>query len=126
MATDDRPRSGVDLAGPDVRDAIDLGEAVAAVAGEAQAAAVGGDLPAPEDRDRDRVAVPELDGPPVDDDPAVGHWRIRRPCGSWGGSVTSRAGRRRPTTSISSSPGVPSAIAAGTYPSAIDWATKCP
>src|SRR6185295_11508294 len=83
MPDDERPRPGRHLAGPDVGDAVDLGEAVAAVAGEAEATAVTGDLARPEDRDRDRVVPTELDRPAVDDDPAVDrlrHWRIRSPC----------------------------------------------
>ena len=90
-----RPRR--DLAGPDVRDAVDLGEAVAAVAGQAQRPAATRQLARPEDRERDRVARLERERPSVDDDPAaagavgaptrdLGHWRIRRPCGSKSGS----------------------------------------
>ena len=107
-------------------------QAVPAVAGQAQRPAAAGHLAGAQDRDRDRVARLERDRPPVDDDPArldgaaasaLGHWRIRRPCGSNSGSGWSRAGRRRPMISISNpAPPGPSGVAraVGTYPSAID------
>ncbi len=135
MPRDPQPRSCLRLAGPDVRGAVDLRQAVAAVAGQAQRPAAPGHLAPTHDGDRHRVARLERDRSPVDDDPAatgrhgVGHWRIRRPCGSNSGSGCSRAGRRSPMISISKpSPPGPSAVASsvGTYPSAIDFPTWCP
>ena len=125
------------LARPDVGDAVDLGQAVPAVAGEAQRPAAPGHLAAAQDRERDRVARLERDRPTVDDDPpagrpappTVGHWRIRAPVGSNSGSGWSRAGRRRPMISISNpAPPGPSGVAraVGTYPSAIDCLTWWP
>ena len=107
VADDHGPRSRGDLAGPDVGDAVDLRQAVPAVARQAEAATVTGHLARSNDRDGDGIPIRELDRSPVDDDPAgdlgrcVGHWRIRRPCGSKSGSGWSRAGRRRPMISIS-------------------------
>ena len=124
MPRDPQPGPRRGLARPDVGDAVDLGEAVAAIAGQAQRPAAPGDLAAAQDRDRDRVARLERDRPPVDDDPPaarraalggrrrdLGHWRIRRPSGSNSGSGWSRAGRRRPMISISKpSPPGPSGV----------------
>ena len=103
------PRRG--LARPDVRDAVDLGEAVPAVAGQAERPAAPGRRALAEHRDRDGVAGPKGDRPPIDDEPpaidggrcrrSIGHWRIRVPAGSNSGSGWSRAGRRRPMISIS-------------------------
>ena len=60
-----------DLAGPHVRDAVDHGQAVAAVTREAQRPATARHLARPQDRDRHRVARLERDRPPVDDDPTA-------------------------------------------------------
>ena len=64
VAVDDGPRPGRDLAGPDVGDAVDRREAVAAVAGEAERSAAARHLARPDDRDRDRVAGLESIGRP--------------------------------------------------------------
>ena len=112
MPRDPQPRPGGRLARPDVGDAIDLGKAVPAVAGEAQRPAAARDLTPAQDRDRDRIPSLERHGPTVDDDPTLGHWRIRRPCGSNSGSGWSRAGHRRPMISISKpEPPGPSGVA---------------
>ena len=84
-----------------------MASAPAWLARQAEAATVTGHLARSNDLDGDGIPIRELDRSPVDDDPAgdlgrcVGHWRIRRPCGSKSGSGWSRAGRRRPMISIS-------------------------
>ena len=75
MPGDPQSRAGGGLARPDVGGAVDLGETVAAIAGEAQRAAPPGDLAAAQDRDRDRIARLERDRPPVDDDPPAARRR---------------------------------------------------
>ena len=107
------PGSRPHLAGALVGDAVDLGDAVAAVAREAHATATRPD-PRTDHRDGDGVSGLECEGPPVDDDTSdhglrrrrrgVRHQRIRRPCGSNSGSGWSRAGRLRPMISISKRP----------------------
>ena len=69
MPRDDRARPRGRLAGPDEGDAIDDGEAVPAVAGEAQRPAASRVLAGAEHRDRERVARADLDRPAVHDEP---------------------------------------------------------
>ena len=137
MADDDHPRARRRLARPNVGDAVDLGQAIAAIAGQAQRATTPWDHSGAQDGDRHGITRLESDRPPIDDDPAarhgrragVGHWRIREPVGSNSGSGWSLAGRRRPMISISNpAPPGPSgdASAVGTYPSAIDRLTWWP
>ncbi len=122
VADDGETRSGLQLARPDVGDALDPRQAVAAIAGQAQRPWAGGCRAAAQDRDRDRVTGGEGHGATVDDDTsrlgdprrtaAVGHWRILAPAGSNNGSGWSRAGLRRPMISISKpSPPAPSGVA---------------
>ena len=59
------------LARPDKRDAIDLAQAVPAIAGQAQRPATTGDLATAQDRERDRIPCLERDRRPVDDDPTA-------------------------------------------------------
>ncbi len=112
MPHDDGARSCRHAARPRVGDAVDDREAVPAVARQTERPAAGRRLARSHDRDGDRVADPERHRSTVDHDPTfdrrlgravrdLGHARIRRPWGSNSGSGWSRAGRRRPTISIS-------------------------
>ena len=88
MPRNAQPRRRRGLARPDVRDAIDLGEAVPAIPGQAQRPAAPRDLPTAQDRHRHRIARLERHRPPVDDDPAR-HAPRRRPSAAAGAtSVT--------------------------------------
>ena len=70
MASDRQAGTARHLARPDVGDAVDLGQAVATVPGQAQRPAAARRVACPEDGNRDGVALPERDGLTVDDDPA--------------------------------------------------------
>ncbi len=88
MTSDEEPGHGRRLARAHVGDPVDLGEAVAAIAGETERAAAGRMRAGPQDGQRDRVARLERSRLVVDDDPgaiesrrhrALGHGRIRNP-----------------------------------------------
>jgi hypothetical protein len=70
MAVHRKAGPGRNLAASDVGDAVDLGEAVAAVTREAERPPGAGRLSGTQDRDRNRVARQELDRLAVDDDVA--------------------------------------------------------
>ncbi len=65
-------RPARNLARADERDAIHGGQAVRAIAGEAERPASRGLLARAQDRDRDGIARSERQRPPVDDDPPAG------------------------------------------------------
>jgi hypothetical protein len=128
MADDDRARTSRLLACPHVAHAVDHGEAAPAVSCETEGPALARVLSCAEDRERDRVSRAIGNRGAVDDDARhlaaegvrrrdvlgpgvagrrrseVGHWRILAPSGSWSGRGWMRAGRRRPTISISKLP----------------------
>jgi hypothetical protein len=68
MWLDDHPRSGRNLTGANIRDSVNGGEAVGAIATQAEAATVGGALARTQQGDERRITSGELQRPSLKDE----------------------------------------------------------